>query len=78
MSIEIYTSKSCSYCVQAKALLKKSGLEYKEIDVSKDFDKVQEMVERSGRRTVPQIFIEGKPIGGFTELAKLNSIGELV
>ena len=78
MTIEVYTSQPCAYCVNAKALLKQKGLDFSEIDISTDADKASEMVERSGRQTVPQIFIDGKSIGGFTELAKLNSTGELV
>ena len=78
MTIEMYTSQPCSYCVNAKALLNQKGLDYKEIDISTDADKANEMIERSGNQTVPQIFIDGKSIGGFTELAKLNSTGKLV
>ena len=75
--IEIYTTKNCSYCVRAKALLRGKGWKYKEIDVSDDRELTQEMLKRSGRRTVPQIFINNQLIGGFTELAKLNSQGRL-
>lgn len=78
MTIEMYTSQPCSYCVNAKTLLKQKGLDYTEIDISMDTDKANEMIERSGNQTVPQIFIDGESIGGFTELAKLNSTGELV
>ncbi len=78
MTIEMYTSQPCSYCINAKTLLKQKGLDYTEIDISMDTDKANEMIERSGNQTVPQIFIDGESIGGFTELAKLNSTGELV
>ena len=78
MTIEMYTSQTCAYCVNAKALLKQKGLDYSEIDISTDADRASEMIKRSGNQTVPQIFIDGKSIGGFTELAKLNSTGELV
>ena len=78
MTVEMYTSQPCSYCVNAKTLLKQKGLDYTEIDISTDTDKANEMIERSGNQTVPQIFIDGRSIGGFTELAKLNSTGELV
>ena len=78
MNIELYTSQSCAYCVRAKALLKQNSLDYSEFDISMDTDKANEMVERSGRQTVPQIFIDGKSIGGFTELAKINSDGKLI
>lgn len=77
MDIEIYTTKICAYCVRAKSLLKNIGLGFTEIDVSTDTDKAIEIAERSGQRTVPQIFIDGRSIGGFTELAELNAAGEL-
>ena len=77
MDIEIYTTKTCAYCVRAKSLLKNIGLGFTEIDVSTDTDKAIEIAERSGQRTVPQIFIDGRSIGGFTELAELNAAGEL-
>jgi len=77
MNIEIYTSQACAYCKNAKVLLQKKGLDFLEIDISSNADKVSEMVERSGRQTVPQIFIDGKSIGGFMELAKINNAGEL-
>ena len=78
MTIEMYTSQPCAYCVNAKTLLKQKGLDYSEIDISTDADKANEIIKRSGNQTVPQIFIDGESIGGFTELAKLNSTGELV
>ena len=78
MTIEMYTSQPCAYCVNAKTLLKQKGLDYSEIDISTDADKANEMIKRSGNQTVPQIFIDGESIGGFTELAKLNSTGKLV
>lgn len=69
--IEIYTSRTCGYCYAAKALLDEHGLAYTEIDVTFDNEKRQEMMERSKQRTVPQIFVDAKPVGGFRELAKL-------
>lgn len=74
----MYTTETCPYCVNAKMLLKQKGLEYMEIDVSKDADKAKEMVARSGHKTVPQIFIDGVSIGGLMELVKLNGAGELI
>jgi glutaredoxin 3 len=58
-------------------LLKKKGVEYDEVLVSRDAGKREEMERLSGRRTVPQIFIDGQPIGGFDELYALDSTGEL-
>ena len=78
MNIEIYTSHNCSFCTNAKTLLKQNSLAYEEIDISTDTNKTSEMVERSGQRTVPQIFIDGKPIGGFTELEKIYRAGKLI
>ncbi len=75
--IEIYTKEWCPYCAKAKALLRAKGLSYEEIDVTSDEALQQEMVRRSGRRTVPQIFLEGEPIGGYDDLASLNATGEL-
>lgn len=69
--IEIYTSRTCGYCYAAKSLLNEHGLAYTEIDVTFDNEKRQEMMERSKQRTVPQIFINGKSIGGYRDLAKL-------
>jgi glutaredoxin 3 len=77
MTIEMYTSQPCAYCVNAKALLKQKDLDYSEIDISTDADKASEMVKRSGRQTVPQIFIDGQSIGGSDELYALNYNGKL-
>ena len=57
-NIEIYTTPTCPYCQRAKALLNGRGLSYQEYDVSSDHEKLAEMLERSQRRTVPQIFID--------------------
>lgn len=71
--VEIYTTPFCGYCVAAKRLLTKKGVEYTEYDVMVDSNKRSEMTQRSsGGRTVPQIFIDGKPIGGCDELFGLE------
>ena len=75
--VTIYTTVSCPYCVQAKRLLDHKGVAYSEIDVTGDYDRRQEMMRTSGRRTVPQIFIDGQSIGGFDELYALEQSGEL-
>ena len=62
--IEIYSTQQCPYCVRAKALLDAKGLDYEDIDVSVDQHIMQYMIDRSGQRTVPQIFIDGEPVGG--------------
>jgi glutaredoxin 3 len=76
--VVLYTTMLCPYCYRAKALLKKKGVRFQEIDVSGDPDKRSEMVSRAGgRQTVPQIFIAGRHIGGSEELAILDQRGEL-
>ncbi|MBM4255793.1 MAG: glutaredoxin 3 [Deltaproteobacteria bacterium] len=76
-TIEIYTKQWCPYCAKAKALLHSKGLSYNAIDVTEDETLQQEMVARSGRRTVPQLFLDGQSIGGYDDLANLNATGEL-
>ena len=75
--VTVYTTSYCPYCVQAKRLLTRKGIPYTEIDVTEDVDLRQKMVAESGRRTVPQIFIDGQPIGGFDELHELETSGRL-
>lgn len=75
--IEVYTTQQCPYCVRAKALLAARGLAYDEIDVSRDMARMEEMIVRSGRRTVQQIFIDNEAIGGFDELSRLHTDGKL-
>lgn len=77
MHIKIYTKGYCSYCYAAKNLLVKRGLEFEEIPVSGDAVAEQRMRELSGRTTVPQIFINDRPIGGYTELVELDMEGKL-
>lgn len=76
--IEIYTTRYCPYCVQAKALLKKKGAAFTEIDVSGDAQKRGEMIDRAhGRMTVPQIFIGATHVGGCDDLYALDRAGKL-
>jgi glutaredoxin 3 len=76
-SIEIYTSPFCGFCFRAKHLLEKKGVAFDEIDVMMDAGKRQEMMQRGGGHTVPQIFIGGEPIGGCEELFELDFDGAL-
>jgi len=76
--VTVYSTNSCGYCVRAKALLSKLGIKFEEVDVSSDADKRAWLVQTTGRRTVPQIFIKGEPIGGFDELAAMNAAGKLI
>jgi alkyl hydroperoxide reductase subunit F len=77
MRIEMYSKDWCPYCAKAKALLKAKGLEYQESDITSNYELQQEMIQRSKRRTVPQIFLDGESIGGYDDLANLNATGEL-
>ena len=76
-NIQIYSKEWCPFCAKAKGLLAAKGLDYTEIDVTSDLAREREMVERSQRRTVPQIFIAGDSVGGYDDLAHLNATGEL-
>jgi glutaredoxin 3 len=76
--VEIYTTPICGYCMRAKRLLDQKGVDFTEIDVMGNPEKRAEMVQRSGGgRTVPQIFIDGAPIGGCDELHALERGGKL-
>jgi glutaredoxin 3 len=75
--IVIYSSPWCGYCAAAKALLKDKNQQFEDIDVSMDKKLRAELVERTGRRTVPQIFIGDESIGGYDELHALDQSGEL-
>lgn len=75
--VVMYATEFCSYCGAARMLLKKKDVDYEEILVSRDEDKRQEMERLSGRRTVPQIFIDDRLIGGFDELYSLEQDGRL-
>lgn len=75
--IVMYSTEFCSYCAAARMLLKKKGLDYEDILVSGNTELRQKMERLSGRRTVPQIFINEKPIGGFDDLYALDKDGRL-
>jgi glutaredoxin 3 len=76
--VEVYSTQVCPYCVRAKNLLEKKGVSYTEIDVSYDDDLREKMIERAGGlRTVPQIFINDRHIGGSDDLHALDAKGEL-
>lgn len=73
----IYTTETCPYCDRAKQLLDAKGVTYEEIRVDTDPTRKTEMIEKSGRRSVPQIFIHGQSIGGFDDMALLEKTGKL-
>ena len=76
--VEIYTTRYCPYCNAAKALLKKKGVDFSEIDVGRDWERREEMIQRAnGRTTVPQIFVGTVHIGGCDELHNLERAGKL-
>jgi glutaredoxin 3 len=78
VQIEIYTTPFCPYCSRAKRLLDQKGISFIEIDLWQFPERRAEMIERAGgRRTVPQLFVDGRPIGGSDELAELERSGEL-
>ena len=75
--VTLYTTRVCPYCIAAKRLLSRRGVSYKEIDVSADPEKRAWLVQATGRRTVPQIFIGSEAIGGYDELRTLDDDGLL-
>jgi len=75
--VTIYTTKVCPYCVRAKMLLEKKGASYKEIDASDENVRADMIEKAGGKRTVPQIFIGDKHVGGCDELYAIDSEGKL-
>jgi glutaredoxin 3 len=75
--VRIYTTTYCGYCDAAKSLLEKKGVAFEEIDCTSDPATRRWLVERTGRRTVPQIFIRDQAIGGYDELRALDRAGKL-
>ena len=76
--VEMYTKATCPYCIRAKMLLQRKGIEPEEIAVDMGGERKQEMVSRAnGRMTVPQIFINGRHVGGCDDLYELDDAGKL-
>jgi len=76
--VEVYSGNFCPYCIRAKSLLKKKGVDFTEYNVQHEADKRMEMLDRSGgARTIPQIFINDRHVGGCDELYALEKKGEL-
>lgn len=76
--IEIYSKTTCPYCIMAKRLLESKGQSFEEINLNQSPERTDEMIERSGgKMTVPEIFIDDKLIGGYDDLAALETAGEL-
>ena len=76
-NIEMYSTRFCPYCMAARRLLDAKQVEYTVYDLDREPARRKEMMERSGRHTVPQIFIEGRHIGGFDDMAALDAEGGL-
>ena len=76
-SIVMYAIRYCMYCIQASRLLDAKGVEYHRIDVERNYELRREMELRTGGRTVPQILVDGQPIGGYDALSALDRAGEL-
>jgi glutaredoxin 3 len=77
VAVRLYTTRFCGYCVRAKHLLRSRGIPFEEINVTGDDAARAWLVEVTGQRKVPQIFIHGQPIGGFVELRDLDRTGRL-
>jgi glutaredoxin 3 len=75
--VEIYTRYLCGYCHMARSLLQSLGCPFREYDIESDAALQQEMFQRTGGRTVPQVLIDDQPVGGFTDLARLQHNGVL-
>ena len=76
--VTVYSGPQCPYCTKAKALLDKKKVVYEEFNVKEDSSKLDEMMERSGgRKTIPQIFINGQHIGGCDDLYALDAAAKL-
>ena len=75
--VQMYTTRICPYCVRAKMLLQKKGVGYEELMIEGDRNLMREMLERSQRRTVPQIFIDDYHVGGYDDLVELDAFGKL-
>ncbi|GAB0149919.1 glutaredoxin 3 [Marichromatium gracile] len=75
--VTLYTTQTCPYCIRARRLLERKGVVYEEIDINDDPAQRAVMIERSGRHTVPQIFIGERHIGGYDDMAELDVCGDL-
>jgi glutaredoxin 3 len=76
--VVLYSAQPCPYCTFAKRLLEARGVAYDERDLTGDFEQRMRLIERTGKRTVPQIFFGDHLVGGYDELAALDRSGELM
>ena len=75
-TVTIYTTDTCIYCVRAKEYLRSRGVRFSEIDVTGDAEARATLIERSGRRTVPQIYVGEVHVGGYTDLMAMDAEGK--
>jgi glutaredoxin 3 len=75
--ITVYTTEPCAYCARVKGLLRSRGLEFSEVNLSKDPDGRAELVARTGMMTFPQVLVEGRLVGGFNETRAAAESGRL-
>jgi len=75
--VQVYSTRWCGYCVRAKALLDARGIQYEEVALDEDPAFRQKLFELTGGWTVPQILVDDQPIGGYTELLRLDREGRL-
>lgn len=75
--VVMYTTAICPYCMRAKQLLSRKGVEYEELRIEGDRERMRQMIQRSQRNTVPQIFIDDFHVGGYDDMAEMDAMGEL-
>lgn len=75
--VKVYSKSYCPYCIRAKSLLESLDIPFEEIDITSTPEMMSEISEKSGMTTVPQIFVDDKCLGGFSELQKLDEDGKL-
>jgi glutaredoxin 3 len=75
--VVVYTTDPCSFCSRVKQLLKARGIEYREVNLARDADGRQELVERTGMMSFPQVIIDGQVLGGFQETVAADQSGRL-
>lgn len=74
--IKVYTKNFCAYCTAAKSLLTSQGYDFEEINLEGNFDLMRDVMEKSGQRTMPQIFVGDHSVGGYVELRAATSNGD--
>lgn len=76
--VKVYTKNHCPFCIKAKALLSSLEIPFEEQDTTDNLEIIEELSQKSGFRTVPQIFVGEKCLGGFTDIEKLHQEGQLI